>query len=99
MTDDVAILRKALSKYEDALRMKNMNRELLQHLTDSVFYLIKHAEKYNLPLPKKDELIRMVDKANFLIDQITEPTNRKFTDRKYTADYTEPYFGCCQVYV
>lgn len=85
MTTEIDITRQALSKYEDSVRMKNMNQELLQHLGDSIFYLIKHSEKYNLPLPKKEELIRMVDKANSLIDQITnQPTfdsqnnNRRF---------------------
>lgn len=82
MTDEIDIMHKALANYQTSVRMKNMNQQLLQHLGDSVFYLIKYTEKYNLPLPKKDELLRMVDKANSMIDQITESTNRGLTGEK-----------------
>jgi len=64
-------MNRALLEYQDAKRIKNMNEELLRHLADSIFYLLKHAEKYNVSLPKKDELMRMLEKANFLIDEIT----------------------------
>jgi hypothetical protein len=56
-------------------RHKNMNQELMQHLTGSIFYLLRYSEKYNVQLPKKEELINMLEKANFLIDEITyQPT-------------------------
>lgn len=95
MTDEIDIMQKALLEYKDAVRIKNMNQELLQHLGDSIFYLIKHSEKYNLPLPKKDELIRMVDRANYLIGQITEPTNRQLTRRNTTDKLPEPDIRNC----
>jgi len=72
MTDEIDILEQTISEYRDAKRIKNMNQELLQHLGDSIFYLLRHAERYNLNLPKKEELERMVEKANFLINEISD---------------------------
>ena len=40
-----------------------MNHELLEHLGGSLFYLFRYSEKYGIPLPKKEELLRMVEKA------------------------------------
>ena len=72
MTDEIDILEQTISEYRDAKRIKNMNQELLHHLGDSIFYLLRHAERYNLNLPKKERLERMVEKANFLINEITD---------------------------
>lgn len=78
MTDEVDILRKAIAYYDKAIRMKNINQELYDQLLGSIVYLFKYSEKYGVPLPKRDELYRMVKKAEFLIDQIN-PINRKLT--------------------
>ena len=77
MTDEIDVLSKVLEEYKMSARMKNVSQELMQHLADSVFYLLRYSEKYNVPLPKKDELIRMVDKANSIIDQIVPPSIEK----------------------
>ena len=92
--NEVDVLKKALSEMDDAVKLKNMNEELMQHLSGSVYWLIKHSEKYDFQLPKKEELIRMVEKADFMIEQMTQKAdqsksnnnsvklknNRKFTD-------------------
>ncbi|MCH8833250.1 MAG: hypothetical protein IIA81_03050 [Thaumarchaeota archaeon] len=88
MTDDVDIMRKTLSEYEDALRMRNMNQELLDQLSGSIFYLLKYSEKYSITLPKKDELVRMLDKADSLIEQISDPTNRRVTGTRINRQGT-----------
>jgi|SRR5437773_7651452 len=96
MTDETDVLRKALTCMEDAVRMKNMNQELMQHLTGSVFYLIRYSEKHDLPLPNKEALFQMLEKANFLIDQIvppTDPNNHTRTPRFRT----EPDSGSVQM--
>lgn len=88
MTDEMGIMNKALQEYENAKRLKNINQELYDQLAGSIYYLLKYSEKYNIPLPKKDELIRMVKKSHFLMDQFSHPTT---LDTKKTDDnFTEP---------
>lgn len=91
MTDEIDVLRKTISEYEDAKRIKNMNEELLHHLSGSIFYLLKHTEKYSIPLPRKDELVRMLEKANFLIDEIIyQPTlNTSKNNREDNRTYQQ----------
>ncbi len=96
MTSDVDLLRQAVNEYEKAVRVKNMNQELYDHLLGSIVYLLKYSEKYNVPLPQKDELCRMLNRAQSLIEGIVH-ANRKFTVDKSTADYTEPLHRFCQL--
>ena len=52
--------------------------------------MLSYSEKYGVPLPKKEELLRMAEKADFLVNQIisrADPTkfdserNRRKLDR------------------
>ncbi len=94
MTDEFDVLKKILTELDKATKMKNLNHELLEHLNGSIRWMLSHSEKYDIPLPKKDELLRMAEKADLLVEQIvsrTDPiksdmgqfgpkSNRKFTD-------------------
>jgi hypothetical protein len=90
--DEIGVLKNALREYEHAKHLKRMNQELYQHLTGSIYWLLKYSEKYNIPLPKKDELLRMVEKANFLIDQFIPPPKPQ-QPSKTPSDPTEPIIG------
>lgn len=92
MTDEIDIMRKSIMNYDQAIRIKKLNEELYEHLTGSIYYLMKYAEKNNLPLPKKNELLQMVEKADFIIDQFAKTHTRRFlTGRSSDEDFTEPY--------
>ena len=67
MTDDIDILEKALFEYRTAHRLTRINQELYEHLVGAIDYLLHYSEKYDLPLPKKSELLRMITRANSLI--------------------------------
>jgi hypothetical protein len=75
MTDEIDLMKKTLLEYDKAVRVKKMNDELFDHLLGSVIWILKYAEKYSIPLPKKDELYRMVKRSEFLIDEILYANN------------------------
>ncbi|HEV2192772.1 MAG TPA: hypothetical protein VGR54_04030 [Nitrosopumilaceae archaeon] len=77
MTDEIDVLKKAIAEHEKALHLKNLNQELNSHLTGSVYWLLKHSEKYNIPLPKKDELLRMLEKSDFMINAIISASEQE----------------------
>jgi len=58
---------KEIFEYRTAHRLTRINQELYEHLVGSIDYLLHYSEKYNAPLPKKSELLRMITRANSLI--------------------------------
>lgn len=75
MTNETDVLKQTLEEYQKALRLKKMNNELLEHLKGSLFWIFRYSEKYGIPIPKKDELLRMAEKADFLLDEISDQPN------------------------
>jgi hypothetical protein len=73
MTDEIDIMRRTISEYDKAVRLKRINQELYDHLLGSLVWLFKYTEKYNIPLPKKEELYRLIKRAELLIDEIAPP--------------------------
>jgi hypothetical protein len=74
MTDEVDVMRKTLAQYDKAIRLKNMNEELFEHLLGSVIWLLKYTDKYSITLPKKEEMHRMVKRAELLINELDTTT-------------------------
>lgn len=70
MTDEISVLKKTLMQYDKAIRLKNVNEELFDHLLGSVIWLLKYSEQYSIPLPKKDDMQRMIKRAEFLVNEI-----------------------------
>lgn len=81
MTDEIDIIKLTILEHEKALKMKNLNQELLEHLNGSIRWILSYSKKYGVPLPKKDELLRMAAKADFLVDQITRRADPTKFDR------------------
>lgn len=86
MTNEIDVLKKAIIEHEKALHLKKINEELYSHLTGSVFYLLKYSEKYNVPLPKKEEILRMLEKSEFLIDEMISFSQPKDNSKNYQPD-------------
>jgi len=57
-------------QYDNAIRLRKMNEELYDHLVGSIVWLLKYSEKYNVVLPKKEELYNLIKRSQFLIDEI-----------------------------
>jgi hypothetical protein len=70
-------MKKALAEYENANRIKDINQELYDHLTGSIYYLVKYCVKYDIPLPNRENLIGMVTRANAIIQRFATPTSLK----------------------
>ena len=69
--NEIEIFEEALSEYKNAHRLKQLNEQLSIQLHGSIYYLLKYSEKYNLPLPNKSDLLRMIENADFIIDQFS----------------------------
>ena len=69
---DIDFLRDVIKSHDLAIRTTRVNQELMEHLKGSVYYVFNYYEERNLEVPKKDQLIQLLEKANFLIDEITE---------------------------
>src|SRR5437867_5106872 len=97
----IDIIKEAIAEYDKAVKVKELNQELYDHLLGSVIYVLKYSEKHNIPLPNKEGLYQMVKRSTFLIDRILEANSirRKLTRRKTDGDVTEPCFWFCQIYV
>ena len=90
MTNEIDVLRQTLEEYQKVLRLKNMNYELLEHLQGSLFWLFRYSEKYGIPIPKKEELMRMAKKADFLLDEIyDQPQGNK--DNNYREVFSHKF--------
>jgi hypothetical protein len=72
MTDDVDIMRSCVAEYDKAVKVKRLNQELDDHLLGSVIWLLKHSERYSIPLPHKQEMYEMVKHAEYLVDRMLE---------------------------
>ena len=89
--NEIEIFEEALSEYKNAHRLKQLNEQLSIHLHGSIYYLLKYSEKYNLPLPNKSELLRMIENADFIIDQFSyERPNLDTTFDKPSQSRTAP---------
>ena len=99
MTDEIDILRESIKKYDNAICVKKLNENLYEHLTGSLYFILKYSEKHNIPLPNKDKLFDMVKKSDFIVEQFQErltnlsnPSGHDTTQEKTGhSDYTEPY--------
>jgi len=83
--DEIDVLNNALKEYEYARRLKRINQVLYDHLAGSIYYLLKYSERYNITLPKKWELVDMIEKSHFYIDQIAKPA----TENLHKEDQSE----------
>jgi hypothetical protein len=68
--DEIDVLDKAIVEYKKARRLKNLNENLTMQLLGSIQYLLNYSQKYNIILPKKDDLLRMVENGYSLVQQL-----------------------------
>ena len=99
MTNEFDVLKRTIFELERAAKMKNLNQDLLEHLNGSIQWMLSYSEKYNIPLPKKAELLRMVEKSNFLVEQITQKADQStnFDSEDSRRFLTEPSNRFCKL--
>ena len=89
MTDEIDIMKRTIAEYDKAVRLKRINQELYDHLVGSLIWLFKYSEKYHIVLPRKEELYRLIKRAEFLIDEII-PSDESLQDNDTDGDLTAP---------
>lgn len=105
MTNEFDVLKRALAEHETAIKIKNLNQELAEYLIGSAYEIIKYCEENNIPLSKKEQLLKMIEKANFRIENIiSTATKRSFEPHQPTGNtnnitdkVTGPALGFCQL--
>jgi tyrosine-protein phosphatase YwqE len=59
-----------LFEWKQVHRLKTLNQRLYDQLGGSIIHIIRYAEENNIPLPNRDKLYELVDKAENVIDEI-----------------------------
>lgn len=92
MTDEFDVLKRTLIELDKATKMKNLNQDLLEHLNGSIRWMLSYSEKYGIPLPKKDEMLRMIKKADLIVEQIVQKADQptKVDSDDFRRFLTEP---------
>jgi adenylate cyclase len=60
----------AFHELQEALKIKRVYDELLEHLVSSIRWLVHYAKKNNITLPEKDKIVNMLDKATEIADKL-----------------------------
>jgi hypothetical protein len=70
--DALRAMQDALNIMEYARSMKRLNEELYEHLHGSILYILRYAEKNNIILPQKNELLGILIKTDNYAKTIKE---------------------------
>jgi hypothetical protein len=60
----------AFHELQEALKIKHVNDELLEHLISSVLWLVNYAKKNNITLPERDKITEILDKAIAIANKV-----------------------------
>lgn len=68
--DNFEAWQRILSEWHNVQRMKTLNQRLYDQLGGSIIHILNYADKNGIPLPNRDTLYNLVDKAENIIDEI-----------------------------
>jgi NTP pyrophosphatase (non-canonical NTP hydrolase) len=84
-------------EWKNVKRVKKLNQELYDLLFSSIVYIMQYSNKYNIPIPQKEALMRMAKRIHDLIDEIEPPIsddriqpakNKPSDEEEYRAQYS-----------
>jgi hypothetical protein len=86
----------AIAKLEEAVRIKRINQELYDYLSNSIIWLFEYSERRGIWLPDKQKLVRLIEGANNILTKLTpdESYHREDSD----GELPEPS-GSAKVYI
>lgn len=91
-TDDYGLKLQEIEELKKAVKIKRLNEELLEHLTSTLSWLIRTCEKNNMPVPKKETIVKSIDRAYDYLDRI--PSDQpKVTGTKQPKTKQNPLGG------
>jgi hypothetical protein len=78
---DSSYLKKQLiGEVQEAIRVKELNIELLEHLSYTTRWILMHCEKNNIKPPDLDKLVSLIHRSRQLIDTMYEPYSYRSDD-------------------
>ncbi len=60
----------AFQELQDALRIKQVNEELFEHLDAALRWILHYVKKHNMPMPEQEKLLRLLDRAEEIEDKL-----------------------------
>ncbi len=63
MTNDIDILKMAITEYDKTVKIKKMSKRVFEQLTGSLCYICKYTEKHNIPIPEKELVYDLLTKC------------------------------------
>ncbi len=85
----------AAEELRDALKLKRINEELLEHLASTLRWLLGYGEINNIRLPEKDKIALALDRAMEIAEKLpSSPTNNTHfsTPKRDTHEYDGTIF-------
>ena len=54
MTNDIDILKMAMTEYDKTVKIKRMNDRVFEQITGSLCEICRYAKRHNMPIPEKE---------------------------------------------
>src|SRR5579883_1900922 len=81
----------AIQKLNYAIKVKEVNDELLEQLASSLRWLLYYSTKHNIPLPETEKIILLIDRAIEIANKLPTSYQPKMNNPSGTTeDGTEP---------
>ncbi|MGI0015463.1 MAG: hypothetical protein ACREBU_18760 [Nitrososphaera sp.] len=84
MADDYAMKMLLVDELRDAVRIKRLNEELMEHLQSTILYILQYAKENKIPLSNLIVIAKAVERAEAMIllatngNSTTENNNGRF---------------------
>ena len=83
----------AVEKLQYALKVKQVNDDLLEQLASSLRWLVHYSEKYGIVLPEKDKIVLLITRAIEIegrLPPVNEQPNRNTREGNTTQNLVIP---------
>lgn len=74
--NETALLEQLLEKKRHIEKIHNINVDLNQHLLGSIIQLLRYGEKYNVIIPKKQQLEAILINTKLLLEEYNESVDQ-----------------------
>jgi hypothetical protein len=91
-----------MEELRGALKLKEINEELLDQLASGLRWLLHYSSRYNIPLPEKDKISDLIDRSMAIADkmepltatpsdELLQPNKKKESDDNETEPYERQF--------
>lgn len=91
--DSWNLKRQLIGEIQEAIRVKELNVQLMEHLTFTADWILRYCERNNIKPPDLNRLYELIASAGDLVQKIYEPYSQLPTEsqqrNKTTDDSTE----------